>query len=144
MKYTIGEIANKLNLNPSTLRYYDSLGLLNEIKRDKNGNRVFDDNDVYQLKFIECLKKSNLSIKNIKLFLDYAKQGDKTIDKRYQIIVDQKEIVKNKIQELNNTLEFLEYKEWYYKVAKEHNSTDIHNRLDISKIPKEFLKYINK
>ncbi|MCI8375129.1 MAG: MerR family DNA-binding transcriptional regulator [Lachnospiraceae bacterium] len=58
MFYTVGEIAKKLNIPPSTLRYYDKEGLLPFVERTSSGIRMFSDKDFESLSVIECLKKA--------------------------------------------------------------------------------------
>ena len=41
MNYTIAQAAKKMNLTAYTLRYYDRVGLLSNVQRDKSGNRIF-------------------------------------------------------------------------------------------------------
>jgi len=45
-----------MNVEPSTLRYYDSMGLLPGVKRE-NGRRVFEDKDFKWLRVLNCMKK---------------------------------------------------------------------------------------
>ena len=45
MTYTIGDMAQKLNVAPSTLRYYDKEGLLPFVERSNGGVRIFKDED---------------------------------------------------------------------------------------------------
>ena len=56
MLYTVGEMAKRLNVAPSTLRYYDKEGLLPFVERSEGGNRMFKEEDFEWLHFIECLK----------------------------------------------------------------------------------------
>ena len=56
MQYTIGEISKRLDMQPSTLRYYDKEGLMPNVKRTNGGIRIFDDSDYELLTLIECLK----------------------------------------------------------------------------------------
>ncbi len=72
MADTIGAVAKKFNLNPSTLRYYDAEGLIPAIKKNEQGNRIFDEEAVSTLFTIECLKKSGMSIKEIKTFMSWC------------------------------------------------------------------------
>ena len=48
MYYTIGEMARKLNVAPSTLRYYDKEGLLPFVERSDGGIRMFKDADAHK------------------------------------------------------------------------------------------------
>ena len=82
MFYTVGEMAKKLNVAPSTLRYYDKEGLLPFVERSGGGIRMFKDSDFEWLSIIECLKKTGMPIKEIKHFIDWCIEGDSTIDQR--------------------------------------------------------------
>ena len=118
MLYTVGEMAKLLGIAPSTLRYYDQEGLLPFVERSSNGIRVFKDADFEWLQIIECLKKTGMPLKNIKEFILMAMQGDETIDDRLELIIKQQEAVKNQIDELQETLNTLNFKRWYYETAK--------------------------
>ena len=75
-------MAKILGVNPSTLLYYDKEGLLPFISRTDGGIRVFKENDMEWLKLIECLKKTNMPIKEIKRFIDLYEEGDHTAAQR--------------------------------------------------------------
>ena len=67
----IGEVSRMMNMPVSTIRYYDNEGLFTSLKKDSAGNRVFLEEDLEQLKIIECLKKSGMQIKEIKQFISF-------------------------------------------------------------------------
>ena len=50
MFYTIGEMAQKLDVAPSTLRYYDKEGLLPFVERSSGGIRMFKEEDMEWLR----------------------------------------------------------------------------------------------
>ena len=93
MNYTIGEMAKKIGVAPSALRYYDKEGLLPFVERSEGGIRMFKDSDIEWLNIIECLKKTGMSIKEIKKFIDWCIEGDSTIDKRLALIDKQRKNV---------------------------------------------------
>ena len=114
MFYSIGEVAKMFNLPSSTIRYYDSEGLFPNLKRE-SGIRKFSNNDLEGLRVIECLKKSGLEIKDIKLFMQWVSEGPKTYSKRQELINKQKERIEEEIRNLNKALDMLKYKSWYYQ-----------------------------
>lgn len=116
MTYSIKEVADMMNVEPSTLRYYDSMGLLPGVKR-VNGRRVFEDKDFKWLRVLNCMKKINMPIDKIKAYVELAEKGDSTLQERFDMILEQKEIVLGQIDELKNCLKEFEYKEWYYTEA---------------------------
>lgn len=135
MYYTIGETAKKMNLTPSTLRYYDKEGLLPFVKRSDGGIRMFKEEDFEWLNLVECLKKTGMSIKDIKIFIDWCIEGDETIDKRLELIRRQRNKVLTQIAQMNETLSMLDYKCWYYETAKKAGSCTIHETLSEAEIP---------
>ena len=63
--YRIGEIASRLGLTERTIRYYEELGLLDSVKRLEGGTRVYTDDDVRRLRFIQKLKVLGLSLQEM-------------------------------------------------------------------------------
>lgn len=135
MTYTVGEIAKLLDIAPSTLRYYDKEGLLPLVERSHSGARVFHDNDFNWLFMIECLKKSGLSIKDIKRYVDMTLKGDKTIDDRLNLFIEQREKVIKQMTELQEILKTLDYKCWFYETAKRYGTTSVVQNMNIDEIP---------
>lgn len=124
--YTIGQIAKKLNLNVETLYYYDRQGLLPFVKRDKNGNRQFTIDDIEMLLTILHLKSAGIKLKEIKKFINWRLEGDDTLEKRLSFIRKQEKILQKKLIELQQSMQILKYKDWYYQTAVEAGTESIH------------------
>lgn len=137
MYYTVGETAKILNIAPSALRYYDKEGLLPFVERSEGGIRMFKEEDFNWLFIIDCLKKSGLSIKEIKKYIDMTLKGDETIDERLEMFQNQRKKVISQINELQNTLDTIEYKCWYYETAKKKGSVDEVRNVPYDEIPKK-------
>ena len=142
MTYSIKEVADMMNVEPSTLRYYDSMGLLPGVKR-VNGRRVFEDKDFKWLRVLNCMKKINMPIDKIRSYVELAEKGDSTLQDRFDMILEQKEIVLGQIAELKDCLKEFEYKEWYYTEAIKagtekavENVTSCSPTLEVDTIPK--------
>jgi len=138
MFYTVGEMAKKLQVAPSTLRYYDKEGLMPFVERSDGGIRMFKDSDFEWLSIIECLKKTGMSIKDIKIFIDWCLEGDETIAQRLALIERQREAVLKQIEQMQKTLQVLNYKRWYYQTAKEAGTCAVHETIREEDIPEEF------
>lgn len=138
MFYTVGEMAKRLGVAPSTLRYYDKEGLLPFVERSDGGIRVFKDADYEWLIIIECLKKTGMPLKDIKEFVIMAMEGDDTIDKRLTLINKQKESIEKQIAELSEIHRVLIFKEWYYETAKKEGSTSVPRNMTLEELPEEF------
>ncbi len=138
MIYTVGEMAKKIGVAPSTLRYYDKEGLLPFVERSSGGIRVFKEVDYEWLKVIECLKKTGMPLKDIKTFIEMAMQGDETIDERLELIRKQRDEVGRQIAELQETMDTLNFKCWYYETAKSAGTTAVPREMKLEELPEEF------
>ena len=106
MQYTVGEMAKRLHVAPSTLRYYDKEGLLPFLERSSGGIRIFQDSDFEWLSIISCLKQTGMPIKDIKAFIDWCIEGDATIPQRLGLIDQQRQRVLEQIEQLRQPSTF--------------------------------------
>ena len=127
--YTIGQVSEMFNLPVSTLRYYDKEGLFPAIQR-ASGIRQFSDTEIAALKLIECLKKSGLEIRDIKQFMEWCQEGSSTYELRKQLFERQKAAVEKEMEKMQETLDMLTFKCFYYEQAiKDGNEDGIHAML---------------
>lgn len=138
MLYTVGEMAKRLGITPSALRYYDKEGLLPFVERSSSGIRMFKDSDYEWLQIIECLKKTGMQLKDIKRFILMAMEGDATIDDRLELIIKQQEAVRQQMAELQQTLDTLEFKRWYYETARQTGTTDVPRDMPLDELPEKY------
>ena len=138
MFYTIGEMAQKLDVAPSTLRYYDKEGLLPFVERSSGGIRMFKEEDMEWLRLLGCLKKAGMPLKEIRSFLDWSRQGDATISQRLELLEKQRQSVLDQQKQLEDTLLMLDYKRWYYRTAQAAGTCAVHDSLTPEQVPERF------
>jgi DNA-binding transcriptional MerR regulator len=71
----IGELARELGLNPRTIRYYESVGLLPEPERTSGNYRIYGSEDVRRLRFIKAAQRLGLTLDEIGEVLAFAERG---------------------------------------------------------------------
>lgn len=126
MEYTIGEVAKKTGISAYTLRYYDKEGLLFFVERNESGQRIFKESDLDWLNEITILKNAGVPIKKIKSYMDWYRDGDPNYDKRLTLFHEQKADVSKKIEQLQEYLEMLNFKIWYYEKQQKEGNFDWH------------------
>lgn len=115
----IAEVSKKYNLTEDTIRYYEKIGLIPRVPRTKSGIRDFDDESCRWIEFIKCMRNSGMTIEVLTEYINLYKQGDKTIEARKKLLIEQKEKLLSKQEEIANTIKKLEYKiEIYNEIAK--------------------------
>lgn len=138
MVYTVGEMAKRLEVPASTLRYYDKEGLLPFVERSSGGIRMFRDSDFEWLQVIGCMKKAGMSIRDIRQYIQLALQGDDTIDTRLKMFQHQREVLVQQMAEMQHTLETMEYKCWFYETAKAAGTVDVPMNMSDEEVPRRF------
>ena len=137
--YTIGQVSKMFNIPVSTLRYYDKEGLFPNIKR-VSGIRRFSEKDLESIRLVECLKKSGMEIKNIKLFIEWCTEGSSTYSKRKELFEAQRKGLEEEIAKMKKTLDMIKFKCWYYEQAiKDGNEEKLHEMIP-NNLPEDIQK----
>ncbi|MFD3448960.1 MerR family transcriptional regulator [Microbacteriaceae bacterium 4G12] len=117
--FTIKEISKITGLTEHTLRYYEKIGLLNEVKRDRNGYRQYAESDISWINFLIRLKVTGMSVADMKLFSDLRSQGESTISARRELLEMHQNKILKEMQELKDNLVKIEEKIDYYMKIEE-------------------------
>ena len=140
--YTIGQVSEMFHLPVSTLRYYDKEGLFPNLERS-SGIRRFSDKEIEALRVIECLKKSGVEIKDIKVFMEWCSQGSSTYSQRRDFFLRQKEIAENEIRKMEKVLDMMRFKCWYYEQAIKDGTEERINQMLPDHLPEEIQAIYN-
>ena len=74
----IGELGDRAGVSSKTVRYYESLGLLEEPERTPAGYRDYDDAAVERLRFIRDAQSSGLTLSEIASVLELKGSGERS------------------------------------------------------------------
>lgn len=114
---TIAEVSRKYGLSADTLRYYERIGLLPPVNRNKSGNRDFTEEDCNWVNFIKCMRHAGLSIECLIEYVSMFQQGDATVPARKELLLEQKQQLEQRIAEMQDTLSYLNQKIEHYDVC---------------------------
>lgn len=144
MKFTISQVSKALEIPTSTLRYYDKEGLLPTLERRESGYRMFTSQEIEMLGVIECLKTTGMSIKDIKNYARLTESGDSSLQERYEMFLKQKAVIEEEMQKLQNAMDMVDHKCWYYETALEAGTEKIHFPIQMSDTNKERFEKLNE
>jgi DNA-binding transcriptional MerR regulator len=113
----IAEVSEKFGLSVDTLRYYERVGLIPPVHRNEGGIRDYDELDLRRVDFIKCMRSAGLPIEVLIEYVALVQQGDKTIEARKEILVEQREQLKARMDEMQKTLNILDHKIEVYEKA---------------------------
>ena len=114
MYYSMKDVSQKTGLPAYVLRYYEKEGLLPSVTRTKSGIRKFTEKDLEWLGLICCLKKTGMSIKQIKDFVELSMQGDETLKQRCDLLREHKKNVEIRMTEMSEHLDKVSHKLEYF------------------------------
>ncbi|MEG0403915.1 MerR family transcriptional regulator [Anaerorhabdus sp.] len=112
--YSMKEVCNKTGMTYETLKYYCNEGLIPNVKRDVNNYRVFDDKDIAWIDSLSCLKQCGMGISEMKEYIELCLQGVSSIPTRKIILDKKKELLLKKLKEVNDSINFIDYKQNFY------------------------------
>jgi DNA-binding transcriptional MerR regulator len=113
----IAEVSEKFAITLDTLRYYERVGLILPVNRNKSDIRDYSEIDIRRVDFIMCMRNAGLSIEVLIEFVGLVQQGDRTINARKEILKEQRELLADRMKEMQITLDLLDHKLEVYESA---------------------------
>ena len=113
----IAEVSERYGISLDTLRYYERIGLIQPVNRNKSGIRDYGEIDLKRIEFIKCMRGAGLPVDVLAEYIKLVQQGDQTIEARKEILKVQREQLLVKMNEMQKTLDMLDYKIEVYENA---------------------------
>ena len=113
----IAEVSEKHGLSVDTLRYYERVGLIPPVNRNDGGIRDYNELDLRRVDFIKCMRSAGLPVEVLIEYVGLVQQGDKTIEARKEILIEQRKLLVDRMNEMQKTLDILEHKIEVYEKA---------------------------
>lgn len=107
---TIREVANKFDLTPDTLRYYEKVGLIGPINKNLSGIRDYQEEDLKRIEFVKCMRGAEIPINVLVEYMRLFDGGDETVLQRRDLLVTQREVLKQKLSDMQKAYDKLNYK----------------------------------
>lgn len=107
---TITEVSEKYGLTPDTLRYYERIGLIPPVHRNKSGIRDYTEENVRWVEFAKCMRGAGLSIETLVEYVSLFQMGEETFEARRMLLKEERVKLAEKIENMQQTLERLDYK----------------------------------
>ena len=112
---TIAEVSKKFDMSADTLRYYERIGLIPPVPRNKSGVRNYDETSCQWVELMKCMRGAGVQIEALIEYVALFQQGDDTSDARKAILIEQREQLLQRIEEMQNTLVRLDEKIDHYE-----------------------------
>lgn len=122
---TIAEVSRKYELSADTLRYYERIGLIPTVGRTESGIRNYTDADCQWIELAKCMRSAGVQIDALVRYVALFQQGEDTFEERKQILIDQRERLKEHIADMQAALDRLNHKIARYENVVEPVENDL-------------------
>jgi len=97
---TIGNLAKRAGVRPSAVRYYEARGLIQPSSRLPNGYRVYDDDDLANLRFLRRAQGFGITLEEMKQLLEIVRHGQQPCGQVRELASRHLAEVETKLREL--------------------------------------------
>ena len=124
--YTIREVAKLSGLPESTLRYYETIGLIHPIARDRSSkHRVYNEHDVNFAIAIACLNATGMSIEDMRTYLKNRSLGAQTANEQVELLETQQQRLAEEAHNLELRRRYVAIKIAYWQAVASGDTQQI-------------------
>ena len=122
LSYSIKEASQLCGLPESTLRYYETIGIIKPIDRNpSSGHRVFSEDDINLIIGVACLNATGMSIEDMKVYLENVSGGNRYARDQIKLLETQKKCLAEEERSLKLRRRYVDIKIEYWNAATENN-----------------------
>ena len=107
---TITEAGRKYGLSADTLRYYERIGLIPPVPRNKSGIRDYDEVSLGWVELMKCMRSAGVGIEALIEYSRLFQQGEETLEARKALLVEQRRQLLERMEDMRQSLERLDQK----------------------------------
>jgi len=107
---TITEVSREFGLSADTLRYYERIGLIPPVPRTKGGVRNYDKESCRWIELMKCMRGAGVQIEALIAYVALFQQGESTFEARKQLLIEQRDQLIARMEEMRSSLERLNQK----------------------------------
>ena len=130
---TIAEVSRKYDISPDTLRYYERIGLIPPVPRNKSGIRDYGEDSCNWIELMKGMRQAGVQIEALIEYVALFQQGDSTIGARKALLIEQRNQLLRRMQAMQESLDRLNYKIQNY----ERSIVPAEQRLQRASVPEQ-------
>lgn len=140
--YSIKEASQLSGLPSSTLRYYESIGIISSVKRDdSSGHRKYTQDDVNIIDAIACLNATGMPLEDMRAYLDNRHFGEDAADAEITLLRTQKGRLDDEQKFIKLRREYVDLKIAYWNAVKAKDKDEVRRIAEQSHVLAKALKF---
>ena len=114
---TISQVCSQYGLTPDTLRYYEKVGVIPEVRRTASGIRDYDDVAIGWVENAVCMRSAGVPVESIIEYVRLYQAGDTTLQARHDLLKDVHTSLLKQRQQMDAAIDRLSFKIRRYDAA---------------------------
>lgn len=114
----VSEVAERIGLSTHTLRWYERIGLLDEVGRDPSGHRRYTASDIEWLLLLIRLRATGMPVRDMQRYAELVRAGDSTSVERRELLEAHRQRVAAHIAALQTDLAVIDHKVAVYRTQE--------------------------
>ena len=107
---TIAEVSRTYDISADTLRYYERIGLIPPVPRTSGGMRDYDEESCGWIELMKCMRRAGVQVEALIEYVNLFQQGDATLEARKALLIEQRDQLAARMQEMQASLDRLNLK----------------------------------
>ena len=117
--YTIKEAAALTGLPASTLRYYESIGVITPISRGASSrHRHYDEDDLDQLMWVACLAATGMSVSDMREYVANGRLGPAAAAEQIDLLAAQEQRLEREAEQVALRQRYVRLKIAYWQAVE--------------------------
>ncbi|MBM0239611.1 MerR family transcriptional regulator [Micromonospora sp. ATA32] len=122
--YTIKEAAALTGLPASTLRYYESIGVIAPVSRGASSkHRVYDEDDLDQLMWVACLAATGMSVSDMRQYVANGQLGPSAAGEQIELLKEQEKRLADEAEQIALRTRYVRLKIDYWHAVQAGDDT---------------------
>jgi DNA-binding transcriptional MerR regulator len=114
-RYSTADVERISGLPDRELRWYEELGLIDDVSRDPGGHRVYSAANLRWLEFLNRLRSTGMPVEDMRAYVELAREGDHTVPARRAVLAAHRKRVAAHVEELTATVHYLDWQLEFYR-----------------------------
>ena len=114
---TIKDVCKQFGISADTLRYYERVGVIPEVRRTAGGSREYTEEDLGWVETAACFRSAGMPVDLLAEYVRLFKEGDSTIPARCELLKEAKSRILAERKKYDDALKKMEYKIKVYERA---------------------------
>jgi DNA-binding transcriptional MerR regulator len=143
--YTIKEASQLSGLPSSTLRYYESIGIIDSVTRDaSSGHRTYTQDEINTIDAVACLNATGMPLEDMRAYLGNRHDRVKGADAEIELLQNHKQRLADELAFIQLRRAYVDLKISYWRAIKAGDKKQVRRITEEVRVLAKALKFPNQ